>query len=122
MNMALSLDNGKYVITAKENQIKATRHGEPWRDLTGDNLIFFLLTHIAELQAPKAKTKTYLIGELDSMELPFLVAAGKYDSEGKNTKYAYVFETLDEAIAAYKKNSSSQWVEITYKGHTLTVE
>lgn len=58
MDMQLPLDNGKYVITVKDNTITATRHGEPWRDLTGDNIMFFLLTHIADLEC--------CIGELSS--------------------------------------------------------
>ena len=51
-------DEGKYRVTwtagggqqEAESDYSATRHGEPWRDLTGDNLIGSMLWEINRLQ------------------------------------------------------------------------
>lgn len=49
--MEIKLDNGKYTIIQKENgSLEALRHGERWRDLTGDNLIFYMAHTIEEQQ------------------------------------------------------------------------
>lgn len=48
--MQTPLDNGKYIVTMEDNKVTATRHGEPWRDLTGDNLVFHLLVLVADLE------------------------------------------------------------------------
>lgn len=49
---SLSLDGGKYVIhwDTAAGRFEATRHGEPWRDLTGDKMIGALLWEIARLR------------------------------------------------------------------------
>lgn len=46
----LELENGKYTVYIEKdtNDFKALRHGEPWRDLCGDNLIFFLMVELIE--------------------------------------------------------------------------
>lgn len=51
--MKIELDNGKYTILLEEDSKKpykfeALRHGEPWRNLVGDNLIYFLCQRIIE--------------------------------------------------------------------------
>lgn len=41
----------KYTISHENgNNLKATRNGEPWRDLTGDGLILALVHRIEELE------------------------------------------------------------------------
>lgn len=40
----LSLADGKYAVyKRKDGSMFATRHGSYWRDLTGDNLVFYLV-------------------------------------------------------------------------------
>lgn len=47
----VSVDNGKYtVIMEADGRLHALRHGEPWQDLTGNNLVYFLA---AELEAAR---------------------------------------------------------------------
>ena len=53
--ISIDLDNGKYTVILSDGTFVALRHGEPWRDLCGDNLIFFLVHRIAELEEEKAK-------------------------------------------------------------------
>lgn len=53
MNKAIELDNGKYTIVYDETNSfpeKCLRYGEEWRDLVGDNLIFWLCQRIEELE------------------------------------------------------------------------
>jgi len=45
----LDLANGKYTVyQEKSGGLKALRYGEPWRDLCGDNLIFYLMVELIE--------------------------------------------------------------------------
>lgn len=46
----ISLDNGKYKIIHSNAEFKALRYDEPWRDLTGDNLILFLVFEVESLR------------------------------------------------------------------------
>ena len=46
--LPLKLDEGKYEIRMVGGRLEAYRYGAPWRDLTGDNLIYWLLIQIAE--------------------------------------------------------------------------
>ena len=45
------LEDGKYAITGIETgHLEALRHGEPWRELTGDKLVLGLAQEIQELR------------------------------------------------------------------------
>ena len=48
--MKISLDNGKYEVVLSENgsSFEAFRYGELWRDLVGDNLIYYMFLKILE--------------------------------------------------------------------------
>lgn len=53
MGKTIELDNGKYTVMYNENNqypMKCLRYGEEWRDLVGDNLIFWLCAKIEELE------------------------------------------------------------------------
>ena len=53
MTKTINLDDGKYTIIYNENNqypIKCLRYGEDWKDLIGDNLIFWLCKKIEELE------------------------------------------------------------------------
>lgn len=53
MAKTIKLDDGKYTIVYNEHNqypAKCLRYGEEWRDLTGDNLIFWLCAKIEELE------------------------------------------------------------------------
>lgn len=53
MGKIIELDNGKYTVMYDENNqypMKCLRYGEEWRDLVGDNLIFWLCAKIEELE------------------------------------------------------------------------
>ena len=51
----MKLDNGKYELKRVDNRLICLRYGEPWRDVTGDNLIYWLMTELEELQQGNIK-------------------------------------------------------------------
>ena len=48
--MEINLSEGKYTYIFEEGKQYALRHGEPWRDLTGDNFVYWMACLIQELQ------------------------------------------------------------------------
>lgn len=49
MSTEVSVNDGKYtVVLGDVGELSALRYGEPWRDLTGDNLIYFLALELDE--------------------------------------------------------------------------
>lgn len=50
------LYDGKYtVVYDGKGGLRALRHGEPWRDLCGDNLAYWMMVRIRELEAKVAE-------------------------------------------------------------------
>ena len=60
--MQQSYDDGKYTVTFndKNGELKALRHGEPWKDLSGDKLIYCMLAAHADAQAEIARLRSAL--------------------------------------------------------------
>lgn len=55
---SITVADGKYTIINDNGKLSALRHGEPWRrDLTGDNLIYWMMVRIRELQDEVAQSK-----------------------------------------------------------------
>lgn len=51
METRIELNDGKYTYVADgKGRQKALRYGEEWRDLTGDNLIYWMACKIEELE------------------------------------------------------------------------
>jgi len=50
--MEISLDNGKYKVTMNDDgsNFHAVRNDAIWRDLTGDNLVYFMALEIQRLK------------------------------------------------------------------------
>ena len=59
MIQEISLDNGKYVIKFNEKTgvFVADRHGEEWRDLTGDGMVLALCQRIFKLERREGYVK-----------------------------------------------------------------
>ncbi len=56
--MRHEIGDGKYTVIYDTDQLPcftALRHGEPWRDLTGDNLVLLMLFEIDQLSAELAE-------------------------------------------------------------------
>lgn len=53
MTTRIDLDDGKYTVLHDNGRdFRALRHGEPWRELTGDKLVFAMACEIERLRAP----------------------------------------------------------------------
>lgn len=53
-----SFDSGKYTaIFYKKGGLTALRYGEPWRDLAGDNLFYWMLVEVARLREENRQLK-----------------------------------------------------------------
>jgi len=64
----INLSNGKYTIQHEHGaNLRALRHGEPWRELTGDGLILAMAQRIEELEVKldpiKSVAKRVLVAE-----------------------------------------------------------
>jgi len=55
VSIEIKLDDGKYTYILNDKEHKALRHGEEWRDLTGDNLILNMGFEIETLRTQLTK-------------------------------------------------------------------
>jgi len=48
----IELDDGKYTVRVSDDMktFECRRHGKPWRDLTGDNMVLALVERIRFLE------------------------------------------------------------------------
>lgn len=54
----INLGDGKYTIQHEDGaNLRALRHGEPWRELTGDGMVLALVQRIEELEANTEQSK-----------------------------------------------------------------
>lgn len=51
----LSFEDGKYQLILDAGEFTALRHGQPWRDLTGDKLVYTMFAEIQRLQVELVK-------------------------------------------------------------------
>jgi hypothetical protein len=61
-----SFDNGKYTVifstvNAPNTTFKALRHGEEWRDLTGDGLVLAMLHEVERLRKVTAEVHSWIV-------------------------------------------------------------
>ena len=62
----IDLENGKYTYVFEDSGRQyALRHGESWRDLTGDKFVFCLAYRVHELEEEVAQLKARLDGAED---------------------------------------------------------
>lgn len=51
METKIDLADGKYTVMHNNGaNLRALRYGESWRDLTGDNLVYYMACRIEELE------------------------------------------------------------------------
>jgi len=51
----IDINDGKYSVINDEGRLTALRYGEPWRNLSGDNLIYWMFVEIVSLKAEIAQ-------------------------------------------------------------------
>lgn len=59
----IDLYDGKYTVIFDDGKLSALRYGEPWRDITGDNLIYWMFVEIEELRQFIAESGRSASGE-----------------------------------------------------------
>lgn len=53
----IEVGGGKYTLINDYGKLTALRYGQPWvRDLTGDNLVYWLMVRILELEASQCSS------------------------------------------------------------------
>lgn len=58
MSWKVSVDGGKYtVLSDGKGRLFAERYDEPWQDLTGNNLVYWLAVELLEAREELAKLK-----------------------------------------------------------------
>ena len=50
----VSVADGKHTVVIDGGKLSALRYGEPWRDLAGDNLVYWLAVELKAARAPHA--------------------------------------------------------------------
>ena len=94
--MRHDFDDGKYTVIFDEKtyRLEALRYGEPWQDLCGNNLVYFMLSaydstrletaqlqaRVAELEAARVTLVAQLHEALDQIERTLHLFRG--DAEG----------------------------------------
>lgn len=48
MKTEIQVNNGKYTVVIDEGNLSALRYGEPWQDLCGNNLVYWLAVELQE--------------------------------------------------------------------------
>lgn len=51
----IDINDGKYSVINDDGRLTALRYGEPWRNLSGDNLIYWMFVEIVNLKAEIAQ-------------------------------------------------------------------
>lgn len=57
MKFDVSVADGKYIVHFDNGSLRASRYGDTWRDLTGDNLVYFLAAELQGARDELAKLK-----------------------------------------------------------------
>lgn len=61
MSERMDFADGKYTVINDNGVLTALRHGEPWgRDLTGDNLVYWMFVEAIELKRQRDEMQTAL--------------------------------------------------------------
>jgi hypothetical protein len=58
--MQHSFDNGKYTVVNNNGILTALRYGEPWQDLSGNNLVYWMLIEVDRLKTENKELKDAL--------------------------------------------------------------
>jgi len=57
---AVTVCDGKYTIINNNGILKALRYGEEWKDLTGDNLVYWMLVELLKPKLDEQQSKALL--------------------------------------------------------------
>lgn len=96
--MRHNFNDGKYTVINDNGNLTALRHGEPWgRDLTGDNLVYWMLVEVDTLKAQRDDL-------LKAAKLGLRAAEGWVKDQLEGTSmFAAAMQELDPIRAAIAK-------------------
>ena len=58
----VTVADGKYTVINDNGKLTALRHGKPWRrDLVGDNLVYWLMVEILQMQAKLDEVHSWIV-------------------------------------------------------------
>lgn len=70
MSEQMSFADGKYIVINDNGNLTALRYGEPWnRDLTGDNLVYWMLVESLELKRQRDELLEALKGTTELLRV-----------------------------------------------------
>jgi hypothetical protein len=61
----VNVDDGKYTVILGDNNLRALRYGEEWRDCCGDNLIFYLASELDEARKEINRLQRIVLEKLE---------------------------------------------------------
>lgn len=88
----IEIEGGKYTLILDQGRLTALRYGEPWRDVTGDSLVYWMMCEIRELQ-----------DQLAQFVAPPLEPPIKFQ------KRTCILYTLDGEIEAVAEPATEDW-------------
>ena len=90
-HLNVSVDNGKYtVIMEADGRLHAMRHGEPWQDLTRNNLVYFLAAELEEARKRLADLTKEPIGYARKDDLEkFLASTDNHRAIDLDTRWCW---------------------------------
>lgn len=117
----IDVADGKYtVVGIEDGHLRALRHGEEWRSLTGDNLIFALAVELQEARERlrgdagweyyATAREGYVAGE------PRVHVRGAIQAYEEELDQA-VFEQEDDTPVVFKRRAAGPWEPV--EGDTL---
>lgn len=152
MSESMDFNDGKYTVISDNGRLTALRNGEPWnRDITGDNLIYWMLVEAIRLKEERDASAAKLAnveGQLAAVErlrpmwaqghstdsvaaqvsaaaltsLWDLLGVGNQTSAVVKLKQLLCVSAERDALAAKLKELEGQEPVATYMGHRLAPE
>ena len=96
----ISLGDGKYEVVHNRKEFYCTRHGEPWRDLTCDNLVLFLVYEIELLREKlRIQSESEDVKRLMSKLLTIPAIALAVPNVAAESLKGPLYQSRDEALA-----------------------
>lgn len=128
----ITVADGKYQVFHERGKLWALRNGEPWsRDITGDNLIYWMMMRILELEAAQPTLANGLTeaetsatasvmglsnpGELPGMWHESDLIGGETDCTPAQATQAEV--TPEEVMRAAKEATAPEWQDVVDGWH-----
>lgn len=115
----IKLEDGKYtyVLEPDRGMQYALRYGQPWRDLCGDNLIYWMGVRIVELERQVAELRKDAQKAInDAYYEGFFARATHNDTQVNNEDEEFAKSTAKRDIAALAQAKKAAKLKENYNG------